>query len=165
MDYSPPFGRLPPPNRHAVRYFLVGFEQASRMPDGHVLFPVYDTPGCSISPELTGVHFDNLYPPFGVDVFLLGNVYKHRLLETYLGLEMISGLVEAMTCSDPWGRPGIRRALTHFRLMYDQVPWHTLHWRLWRHAETSVIESVGRDVGHAASLTLGAVRSILNINV
>ncbi|KZV99695.1 hypothetical protein EXIGLDRAFT_762360 [Exidia glandulosa HHB12029] len=161
MDYSHPWGELPAPSRASapVRYFLIDFGESTRVPDGYVgQFLV--TGDRTIDPELPEVYFDHPYDPFPVDIFLLGNVYKHSLLESYLGLDMIRSLVEAMTRLNPSDRPDIRSALAELGAIYEQSSWITLHSRLWR-AEASIIESVARDVPYVASQTLGFARSML----
>lgn len=111
-----------------IRYYYVDFGISSYIPpDAHPKLVVGNDGRDQEVPELSRT---KPYDPFKVDIFILGNVFRHHLLEQYANLEFLVPLVESMTLSDPAARPNASGAFSHWRQICDEVGTFQRRWRL-----------------------------------
>ncbi|KAI0088667.1 hypothetical protein BDY19DRAFT_891112 [Irpex rosettiformis] len=79
------------------------------------------------------------YDPFKVDVFLIGNLFKHEVYEKYKNLEFLKPLIQSMTAEDPAARPSASDAYEHWTRIRGQLSMVQRAWRLKSRSEgTSV---------------------------
>ncbi|EJD38311.1 hypothetical protein AURDEDRAFT_72305, partial [Auricularia subglabra TFB-10046 SS5] len=172
MDYCEPFYPIADPDRTKgpVRYYFIDFGKSARRPDGHSCAFLVEGARC-IDQELPELRFGHPYDPFPVDVFLLGNMYKHTLLEVrvtadsrrgevYNGLDWLWPLVDAMTAEHPTKRPTIFDACREFEGARASVAPPRLQSRLTRKDEPA-IQTVAREVTTAASTLFETIRGWL----
>ncbi|EJD49518.1 hypothetical protein AURDEDRAFT_59531 [Auricularia subglabra TFB-10046 SS5] len=129
------------------------------MPDGHSGPFLVEGTRC-IDQELPELRFGRPYDPFPVDVFLLGNMYKHYLLEVYNGIDWLWPLVAAMTVEEPSQRPTVLDARRAFENTCATVAPSRHHSRLTRKDEP-IIGTVARQMSAAATDFFRVVRGWL----
>ncbi|KAI5116533.1 hypothetical protein M0805_005519 [Coniferiporia weirii] len=125
-----------------VKYFFLDFGISTHFQDGDTREVVGRKCGDGDVPELSSLI---PYDPFATDVFILGNLYKDRLLARYVNLKFLSSLIEAMTQEDPDDRPSSKKALELFEELFKRQRPHTLQWYL-KDAKTGRLQRLVLDV-------------------
>ncbi|KAL5492948.1 hypothetical protein ACEPAI_4396 [Sanghuangporus weigelae] len=110
-----------------VKYFFTDFGISSRFLEGEPRL-VLGLNGLDRDvPELSGF---NLYDPFPVDVFILGNVFKRNFTSKYTNMQFMASLVEAMTHREPTKRPSASEALARYEEIASALPGYVRRRRL-----------------------------------
>jgi len=78
-----------------------------------------------------------MYDPFALDIFTLGNAYKKSMLQKYGNINSLYQVVERMTPFEPADRPTISEALAIFEPMYAVRDRPAFRRRLHPHHEDS----------------------------
>ncbi|KAJ7166498.1 hypothetical protein C8R43DRAFT_986216 [Mycena crocata] len=109
-----------------VNYYLIDFSHSLYCPEGHDVFRGVQGQDKTVPELREGERYD----PFKVDIYLLGNMLKTKLLRDYGGLDFLLPLADAMTQSDPMRRPSAEDALHLLHQLKQGNPQHGDVWRL-----------------------------------
>ncbi|KZT13118.1 uncharacterized protein LAESUDRAFT_767619 [Laetiporus sulphureus 93-53] len=77
-------------------------------------------------PELSE---DQPYDPFKVDVFIIGNVFRHQFYEKFSNLDFLWPMVLSMTQDDPARRPSAAEAVAQWQIIKVTISPVLLRWR------------------------------------
>ncbi|KAL5530916.1 hypothetical protein ACEPAG_3792 [Sanghuangporus baumii] len=126
-----------------VKYFFTDFGISSRFLEGEPRL-VLGLNGLDRDvPELSGF---NLYDPFPVDVFVLGNVFKRNFISKYTNMQFMASLVEAMTHREPTKRPSASEALAQYEEIASALPGY-VHRRRLKEIGKEKLASLLQDIG------------------
>ncbi|KAL5513758.1 hypothetical protein ACEPAH_4159 [Sanghuangporus vaninii] len=118
----------------SIKYYFIDFGISSRFDDATE--PRLVTGEDCQDKQLPEIYQDKPYDPFPVDIFILGNLFKHSLVELYENLEFLAPLANRMTEKDPASRPTIDEALSHFgELVKEQSPRSLRRLLVWQDAD------------------------------
>lgn len=99
------------------------------------------------------------YDPFKTDVYILGNVYKRRLIDVYSNLSFLIPLTYEMTKSGPRSRASAEKSLYYFRILVQRQRQMSLRWMLLE-SENTRYERVSR---HLRSIVREVRRFVKNL--
>jgi len=105
-----------------VRYYFIDFGISTRGEDSTLGFD-----GRERAPELSN---DVPYNPYKLDVYVLGMMYQHFLVEEFAGVDFVKPLVEYMTPAIPANRPTATEAFDRFKTMKAKLSEYQLSQRL-----------------------------------
>ncbi|KAI5120177.1 hypothetical protein M0805_002645 [Coniferiporia weirii] len=142
-----------------VKYFFLDFGISTRFQEGEAHEVVGTKCGDGDVPELSSIV---PYNPFATDVFILGNMYKERLLVRYVNLGFLSSLVDIMTQEDPDDRPSPDKALELFEELIRRQRPYTLQWYL-KDAEAGRLERLILDVMSVGRVSTRLVKSLVRV--
>jgi len=111
-----------------VKYYFIDFGLSTHFTDDATSRLVTGVDGRDRDvPELSD---SKPYDPFKVDIYILGNLFRHKILDVYQGCDFSKPLVAAMTRLHPIDRPSARDALHSFQRLKRQLPGSSLRWTL-----------------------------------
>ncbi|KAL6303405.1 hypothetical protein BKA93DRAFT_341682 [Sparassis latifolia] len=119
---------------HSVRYYFIDFGISSLIGKGESPYVLGREGRDKELPEMSS---EVPYDAFKVDIFILGNLYKKEFLQTYLGLDFLEPLVQAMTAHQPDRRPTAEVAFAMLEGIRHNLDGPLLRWRLRRKDETT----------------------------
>lgn len=111
-----PYTRFSAPS--SVRYYFADFGLSVRIPPEAPRLVTGYIGADRDAPELSD---DVPYDPFKVDIYVLGNVFRHHISEKYFRVEFLGPLIAAMTHKDPQARPTAQAALHQWRQIRRRV--------------------------------------------
>ncbi|KAG8990311.1 hypothetical protein FRB94_013490 [Tulasnella sp. JGI-2019a] len=106
----------------SVRYYYIDFGISSHNEDS-----VQGLNGQERAPELSD---DIPYDPYKLDVYILGMLYQHFLVEKHVGVDFVLPLIKYMTPETPSERPSAVEALEMFKTIRAKMTNHELSQRL-----------------------------------
>ncbi|KZT13120.1 uncharacterized protein LAESUDRAFT_690312 [Laetiporus sulphureus 93-53] len=99
-------------------------------------------------PELSD---DTPYDPFKVDVFIIGNVFRHEFYEKYSNLDFLLPAMKSMLQNDPARRPSASEIVAQWQTIRDTISPVHLIWRLRPRAEGFVLTAINDTVSLVGS--------------
>ncbi|KAG8869656.1 hypothetical protein FRB97_004377 [Tulasnella sp. 331] len=105
-----------------VRYYFIDFGISTRGNDS-----VLGLDGQEEAPELSD---DVPYNPYKLDVYILGMMYKHFIIEEVSGADFILPLIQYMTPDAPEDRPSAQEAFERFKTIQGKMRGYQLSMRL-----------------------------------
>jgi len=70
------------------------------------------------------------YDPFKVDIFIIGNLFRHYLYNKFFNIEFVQPLIATMTRKNPNSRPSAVEALAQWRQISGNLSGIRKKWRL-----------------------------------
>ncbi|KAL5530900.1 hypothetical protein ACEPAG_3776 [Sanghuangporus baumii] len=142
----------------SIKYYFIDFGISSRFDDATE--PRMVTGEDCQDKQLPEIYLGKPYSPFPVDVFLLGNLFKHDLVKVCENLEFLAPLANGMTEKDPASRPTIDEALVHLNeLVEEQSPRSLRRLLVWRDADK--VERFLADMGSSKREAAFVIKSSL----
>ncbi|KZT13122.1 uncharacterized protein LAESUDRAFT_639482 [Laetiporus sulphureus 93-53] len=110
-----------------VKYYFVDFGISVHFPPDVRPKLVVGTDGRD--QEVPELSMRTPYDPFKVDMFIIGNVFRHELHDKFSNVEFLVPMIESMTQRDPSCRPSAVEALTQWRNIRGTISSVQLRWR------------------------------------
>ncbi|KAI0066775.1 kinase-like protein [Artomyces pyxidatus] len=123
---TPAIYSLVPRSVAGVRYYFVDYGLSSYIPPGQPRLVVGLEGRDEEVPELSE---DVPYDPFKVDIFSIGNIFRHEFHEKFSNVEFFLPIIELMMQAEPTRRPSAAEALHRWQTIRRGVS--ALH-RSWR---------------------------------
>ncbi|KIP07949.1 hypothetical protein PHLGIDRAFT_127369 [Phlebiopsis gigantea 11061_1 CR5-6] len=122
LHFTPDVSRIAPqlPRRTArVKYYFIDFGISVHIPEGAPNRLVTGRLGRDRDPP--ELHSDELYDPFKLDVFIIGNTLRKEFHKKYANVDFLRPLIRSMLSLEPESRPSAVEALKYWKIIKTTI--------------------------------------------